>query len=137
MSALEDLRKLSSRKEFAQFFGWALADLTYVLYALPLQHHYTTFEIEKRDGGVRRIDAPKGGLKDLQRRLADVLYECQAEIELKRHHLLGWRPLSHGFRRGHSIFSNAYPHRKQRYVLNLDIEDFFPSLNYGRVRGFS
>ena len=36
---------------------------------------------------------------------------------------------------GKSIVSNAKPHAKKRYVFNLDIEDFFPSINFGRVRG--
>ena len=32
--------------------------------------------------------------------------------------------------------TNAYIHKRRRYVLNLDLEDFFPSFNFGRVRGF-
>ena len=44
--------------------------------------------------------------------------------------------LSHGFRRGHSIVTNARPHHGRRFVLNLDLKDFFPSFNFGRVRGF-
>ena len=35
-----------------------------------------------------------------------------------------------------SIASNAALHKQKKYVLNLDIEDFFPSLNFGRVRGY-
>ena len=43
--------------------------------------------------------------------------------------------LSHGFRRKHSIITNARPHKRRRHVLNLDLQDF-PSSNFGRVRGF-
>jgi len=32
--------------------------------------------------------------------------------------------------------TNARVHKCKRYVFNLDLEDFFPSLNFGRVRGF-
>ena len=46
------------------------------------------------------------------------------------------RPLSHGFRRKQSIIDNARKHRRCRFVLNLDLKDFFPTLNFGRVRGF-
>jgi len=31
--------------------------------------------------------------------------------------------------------TNAVPHRSRRYVLNLDLTDFFGSINFGRVRG--
>ena len=30
----------------------------------------------------------------------------------------------------------AWRHRRRRWVFNLDLEDFFPSINFGRVRGF-
>ena len=69
----------------------------------------------------------------LQRRLADLLYDCLSEIEKDKPPK---KPLSHGFRRDLSIVTNARPHKGRRYVLNLDIEDFFPAFNFGRVRGF-
>lgn len=36
---------------------------------------------------------------------------------------------------GKNIVTNAQAHTKKRYVLNLDLTDFFPSINFGRVRG--
>ncbi len=44
--------------------------------------------------------------------------------------------LAHGFKRGRSIITNATKHRKRRYVLNVDLQDFFGTINFGRVRGF-
>ena len=72
-------------------------------------------------------------LKGLQKRLADLLYECLEELEksTKRRNAL-----SHAFREHYSILTNAKAHVARRYVLNLDLENFFPSLNFGRVRGF-
>ena len=32
--------------------------------------------------------------------------------------------------------SNASCHRKKRFVYNIDLKDFFPSFNFGRVRGY-
>ena len=46
------------------------------------------------------------------------------------------RSLAHGFERERSIITNASLHKRRRYVLNLDLQDFFPSINFGRVRGF-
>ena len=72
-------------------------------------------------------------LKGLQRRLADVLGECLLELEgpEKRKN-----KLSHAFRNGYSIITNAKAHTSRRYVLNVDLQNFFPSLHFGRVRGF-
>lgn len=94
---------------------------------------YAIFEIKKKGGGVRRIDAPIPMLKGLQKQLANLLYECLREIEGtdKRKN-----NLSHAYRKGFSIISNARAHKSRRYVLNLDLQNFFPSLNFGRVRGF-
>ena len=41
----------------------------------------------------------------------------------------------HGFDKGKSIVTNATQHKRQRYILNLDLEDFYGTINFGRVRG--
>jgi len=45
------------------------------------------------------------------------------------------RAAVHGFVTARGILSNARRHRRQRYVLNIDLLDFFPSIHFGRVRG--
>ncbi len=112
--------------------GYKPKSLAYILYKLPDAAKYITFKIPKKAGGEREICAPTAQLKLLQRRLANILYACRDEIDKASN--LG--SLSHGFRRGHSIVTNAKPHHRKRYVLNLDLKDFFPSFNFGRVRGF-
>jgi retron-type reverse transcriptase len=42
---------------------------------------------------------------------------------------------AHGFRKQHSIVSNAQPHVGHDVVLNIDLKDFFPTLTYRRIRG--
>ncbi len=44
--------------------------------------------------------------------------------------------VSYGFRKDGRITDNARNHKRRRYVLNLDLADFFPTFNFGRVRGF-
>ena len=34
------------------------------------------------------------------------------------------------------MHANAIKHHKRRYVFNIDLKDFFPTINFGRVRGF-
>jgi len=42
---------------------------------------------------------------------------------------------AHGFCRGRSIVSNAAPHVGADVVVNLDLQDFFPTITYRRIRG--
>ena len=100
---------------------------------MPLASRYTVFTIPKRSGGVRTIKAPEERLKLLQSRLADYLYACQADIS----QINGREDtITHGFEKKRSVFTNAWEHKNKRFVLNIDLEDFFPSINFGRVRGF-
>jgi RNA-directed DNA polymerase len=133
LSALQNLRLATSLKDVADILGYRPSSLSYLLYKFPLELRYTTFLISKKAGGSRQINAPTPKLKALQRKLADILYECCAELAASDKK----RPsLSHAFRKSHSILTNARLHKNRRYVLNLDLESFFPSLNFGRIRGF-
>ena len=133
MSVLAKLQAATTLHDVAAILGYQPKALAYLLYKLPPAARYTQFAVPKKSGGVRIINAPQDKLKRLQRHLSKVLYQCREEIET-----LGPKraSLSHGFRKSHSIITNARPHIKRRFVLNLDIEDFFPSFNFGRVRGF-
>lgn len=132
MSHLAKLKAATSRKELAGILGYSPKSLTAIVYQTPLTLKYTTFEIDKQSGGKRTIKAPIPKLKKLQTHLSHALYQCLAEIEKER----GMRPISFGFRRERSITENAACHKRRRWILNLDLENFFPSFNFGRVRGF-
>jgi RNA-directed DNA polymerase len=133
MTYLANLKAASSIHHLAHLLGYKPSKLAYVLYKVAPEDKYTTFEVPKKSGGLRTISAPIPELKLLQRRLANVLYDCRAEIEAAAPTR---RALSHAYRKGHSIVTNARQHRKRRFVLNVDLKDYFPSLNFGRVRGF-
>lgn len=119
--------------DVAHLLGFKPKALAYILYKKPSAEKYTQFEIAKRNGGSRIICAPYPELMNLQRRLSDLLQTCTAEINAVRRID---SVLSHGFRRKHSIMTNAAVHRARRYVLNIDLENFFGTINFGRVRGF-
>ena len=120
------------RKDLARLLGFKPSALTSIIYRTPPDRKYATFEISKKSGGVRTIKAPNPKLKKLQSHLAHFLYACLAEIDEERQA----QPVSYGFRKKRTIAANAKNHKRRRYVLNLDLEDFFPSFNFGRVRGF-
>ncbi len=103
------------------------------MYKIPEEDKYNQFEIFKKNGEKRKIQAPIKKLKLLQRRLANLLNECFDEICNKNKKT---KSLSHGFRKKHSIITNAKKHKNRRYVFNVDLQNFFPSINFGRVIGF-
>lgn len=77
---------------------------------------YYTFTIPKKSGGRRTITAPCDGLKAEQR---EILKEIEPELQAT--------VFAHGFIKGRSPLTNAKRHCGKRYVLNIDIKDFFPS----------
>lgn len=90
----------------------------------PQKHHYTEFNIKKSDGSNRKISAPRGLLKQVQR---SVLDEILVKVSLSDH--------AEGFRQGRSILSNSQRHVGKKTIVNIDIKDFFPSIGYERVLG--
>jgi RNA-directed DNA polymerase len=133
LTQLDLLRATMSLSDFARYLQYPPSFLAFVLYKGPSSGRYTSFSIPKRSGGTRVIHAPDHHLKELQRRLAKQLELCKTEIANRR----GFADkFSHGFEPGRSIITNAWPHKRRRFVLNLDLEEFFPSINFGRVRGY-
>ena len=132
MSYREKLKGAKDRKDLARLLGFKPSALTSIIYQTPLAQKYTTFDIPKKSGGSRTIKAPNPRLKKLQTHLAHLLYACLAEVEEERQA----SPVSYGFRKAGTIVANAKNHKRRRYVLNLDLEDFFPTFHFGRVRGF-
>ena len=131
MKRIDELKMATSLSDVAQLLGFQPKPFAWVIYKQPAK--YTVFEIPKSRGGMRIIKAPEPKLKAVQVRLAELFQDCIADINEARSQT---EKLSHGFRRGHSIITNAYQHRNRRYVFNVDLADFFGTINFGRVRGF-
>lgn len=130
---LTSLQKAVDLGGLARILGYTPKSLSYILYGIPPAAKYRTFDIAKRSGEARKISAPCERLMRLQRSLASLLYDCYDEI------VEDFNPgeaVAHGFRRKLSIVTNATEHRARRNVFNVDLKDFFGSLNFGRVRGF-
>lgn len=103
-------------------FPFELKQLTW--YANPKLggKRYKAFKIKKKSGATRTIHAPVKGLKSLQKVLSFVL-QCVFEP----HHA------AMGFVKNKSIVDNARLHEGSNYVYNIDLKDFFPSIDQARV----
>ena len=131
--------QLQTKDDFAKLLGLKSAKyINYLLYNVKTDNLYNSFTILKKNGGERVIHAPKKELKFLQKKLSNVLWECYLEsIESKSKDKNFKTPvLSHAFEKGKSIITNSQMHRNKKYILNIDLKNFFDSFNFGRVRGF-
>lgn len=122
--AVSEIISLKSAASVARFFEIPEGQLLYILYTLPDNKKYKSFDVPKKKGGFRSIQSPLGGVSILLNKLKPVLYE-----------LYRVKSSVHGFVRTKSVVTNANEHNNKKYVLNLDLEDFFGSINFGRVRG--
>lgn len=135
---LELLKKAQNLTDVAKILDLKPAHLSYALYKLDtpgFEPKYVEFTVPKKAGGVRTIKAPHKALKAAQKRLAKDLLEIEQVLEMTRIKHAGCI-LAHGFKKKLSIMTNGENHRNRRYVFNVDLKDFFPALNFGRVRGF-
>ena len=123
----------NARLEVANLLNVKVEQITSVLYKSKVENLYISFEIPKKNGGVRTISTPKDSLKFIQRHLAKELYKTHLKF-LKDNNIKA--SISHGFEKNKSIITNAYVHKYKRYLVNIDISDFFPSFHFGRVKGY-
>jgi retron-type reverse transcriptase len=116
---------LHTPAELAAALGLSVPRLRWLCFhtEVATRIHYVQFEVPKRSGGTRTLSAPHQTLAAAQRWvLTQVLEKLPVE------------PAAHGFVPGRSIVTNAQPHSQKAVVVNLDLEGFFPSIGFARVR---
>lgn len=86
--------------------------------------HYHSWKVPKRHGGERTITAPMPKLKALQRWALHEYFE-----KLPVH------AAAHGFLPGRSVVTNARVHLGADVLVKLDVQDFFPTVTWRRVKG--
>lgn len=128
LSSMNNFYDLKTRNDLADFLGISRSYLTYLLYIKGVNNCYSSFEITKSNGNKRKIHAPNKELKSIQTKLTNELYLYRQNTNRNT--------ISHAFEKMKGIITNAEKHRNKRYVLNIDLKDFFDSFHFGRVRGF-
>ncbi len=101
-------------------------DISYALF--DRKPKYKKYQIPKKTvGKFREIEAPIGKLKTIQKIIKSCIELCFVP-----------KPAAHGFVKDspkRSIVTNAREHKGRNFVYNIDLENFFPSVFFGRVRG--
>lgn len=114
--------ELSDEAALLVYLGLGSAELRKIWYYR--RRMYRNFSIAKGQNKIRVISAPDERLKFLQRKIADKLNEI-------------YRPRNpvHGFVAERSVKTNATAHLRRRFVVNIDLKDFFPTISQKRVEG--
>lgn len=109
--------------------GWSLTNqitktrlLSYCT-KLKRKESYKNFNIPKKTGGYRTIVAPNKELKNIQR----ALFKYLESVFIPNEHAIG-------FISGKSIKDNAERHIGKNCIINLDLENFFPSITKGMLK---
>lgn len=98
-------------------------ELSYLLRASNSQQaFYRNFNIKKKSGKLRKISEPLPSLKEIQRWILDNILEKIVPSRFAK-----------AFIKKRSIKDNARFHRNQKFVLSIDVENFFPSIKFNRV----
>lgn len=85
---------------------------------------YKTIYIPKKSGGFREISIPDPELKQKQREILQKLYRhFYSNKNLYKEYLY----FAKGFVPNKGVLYNAKPHVGKKFILNIDIKDFFPS----------
>jgi RNA-directed DNA polymerase len=129
--------KMKTKEDLLALLNYAKVVL-YAEKAIPfsldqLNYHYTPkanrkryiqFTVKKKSGAERVISAPNNGLKEIQKCL-NLVFQLVYQPN----------PAASGFVPGKSIVDNALVHAGSFYVYNIDLKDFFPSIDQARVWG--
>lgn len=114
-------------RELAVLLNLEYEQLRFITYHRDVvtEDHYHRYSVPKRKGGYRNIAAPKPILKKAQRRILEEIL-CKITVS----------DCAHGFLKGKSVVSSAREHGgSPDLVINMDLEDFFPTVTFERVRG--
>lgn len=123
-SALIHLQLAYSFQDVATALEVNSSYLFFIVRESETGRYYSTFRIPKKRGGYREIDRPRRGLAIVQENVAEILSFAYKP-----------KPFVKAYVKGESFLSNAAYHVSPKWILTVDIENFFPSINFGRVYG--
>jgi retron-type reverse transcriptase len=119
------LPALSTPADLADALGISIPRLRWLAFhaEVATRVHYVQFTVPKKSGGERTLSAPHRGLAEAQGWIFREIVDKRPVDDA-----------AHGFVRGRSIVTNAAAHCRRAVVVNMDLEGFFPSITFPRVR---
>lgn len=132
MKSKEDLLSLLNRIKQAEleeiglqdkFHPFTMRHINYYSNPNNAFHRYNQFKVKKKTGGFRLITSPRNRSFMM---MLSALNELLKSLYTPSDYAMG-------FTEGRSVVSNANIHKGQNYVFNIDLKDFFPSVEQPRV----
>ena len=117
---LDEMDRLGFRDKFYPF---TMRHLQYYCNPNHVFHRYRDFKIKKKSGGYRQITAPRNKSFMLILKYVNEIFKS---IYIPSNDVMG-------FAEGRSVLDNASKHLGMNYVFNVDLKDFFPSIEQARV----
>ncbi len=118
---------IETDKDIAKVLNIDYKTLRYLAYhrdVITFDNYYR-FDIPKKSGGTRHIAAPKTQLKMAQKQILEQILQ---KIDVSE--------TAHGFIKTKSVITGAKVHNTSPDLLiNIDLENFFPTITFERVRG--
>ncbi len=109
--------------EFCAAAGEAPTAIAWLANRGQYANHYRIKWVAKRRGR-RLLEAPRQRLKQVQRTILQTVLDDAA-----------LHPCAMGFRKGRGVVDHAHRHVGRRWVVSMDLRDFFPSIGSRRIAG--
>lgn len=127
MTIRERFSSLRTKEDVAMLLDIEVSNLNYMIGKRRISSYYKSFQIIKKNGKKRDISAPNKELMNILKKLSiylNALYDESIKSNV----------ISHGFRKCKSIKTNASRHFGSTFLLNIDLENFFDTVNYSRIK---
>ena len=120
---LQLLNELKTEDLESDAYPFEMKQLNFFCNPNNTRNRYTNFKIRKKSGGFRQITSPRSRSFMMMLQAVNVLLKS----------LYAPSDYAMGFTEGRSVVTNATVHKGQNYVFNIDLKDFFPSVEQWRI----
>lgn len=123
LNLLNRIKRNDAAEMNVQYFPFTLKQIGFFCNPNHTFHRFRQFKIKKKSGGFRQITAPRYKTYKILLQYVNTILKaiyCPSDFAM-------------GFTEGRSVVNNAQKHLGHNYVLNIDLKDFFPSIDQARV----
>lgn len=115
--------EMAEMGQIDKFYPFTMKHIAFYCNPNHTFHRYKQFKIKKKSGGYRQITAPRNqSFMLLLRYVNEILKAIYTPSDYAM-----------GFTEKRSVVTNANVHKGQNYILNIDLKDFFPSIEQPRI----
>ena len=115
--------EMAEMEQIDKFYPFTMKHINFYCNPNNTFHRYKQFKIKKKSGGYRQITTPRNQSFMLLLRYVNEIFKA----------VYSPSDYAMGFTEQRSVATNANVHKGQNYILNIDLKDFFPSIEQPRI----